>query len=151
MEKIQIRDKHPGSASRIIIPLPFVNWSNISRRGWKTWESCLPSLELMKTSLLHRLPQVALTCLALVTWFWGPVITQHSTRTRRYRSVARLASSASQGTTRLNSNLNQDENTIVLLYNPNPHSECGTGRPGVRIRETPNADLGDPEWRLKDK
>ncbi len=117
-----------------------MNWSNISRREGKTWESFLPSLELMKTSLLHLRPQVALTCLALVTWFWGPVITQHSTRTRRYRSVARLASSASQGTTLLTSNLNSDEHPIVLLKS-NPISECGSGRPRMPIREIRNGVL----------
>ena len=45
---------------------------------------CVPgsAWELMKSSLLQRRPQVAFTCLALDWWFWGPVITQHSTRTR---------------------------------------------------------------------
>ena len=41
----------------------------------------LPSLELMKSSLLHRFPHVAFTCLAFLSWLAGPVITQHKTRT----------------------------------------------------------------------
>ena len=35
----------------------------------------------MKSSLLHLLPQVALTCLAFVSWLLGPVMTQQRTLT----------------------------------------------------------------------
>ena len=35
----------------------------------------------MKRSILQRFPQVALTCLAFLSWFSGAVMTQHRTRT----------------------------------------------------------------------
>ena len=41
----------------------------------------LPSAVLMKRSILQRFPQVALTCLAFLSWFSGAVMTQHRTRT----------------------------------------------------------------------
>lgn len=40
-----------------------------------------PSFVLIKTSLLHRRAQVALTCFAFFWWFWGEVMTQHKTLT----------------------------------------------------------------------
>ena len=41
----------------------------------------IPSAVLMKRSILQRFPQVALTCLAFLSWFSGAVMTQHRTRT----------------------------------------------------------------------
>lgn len=46
----------------------------------------------MKMSLLHRLPQVALTCTAFLSWLAGCVMTQQRTRTFW---ASRFASSAS--------------------------------------------------------
>ena len=42
---------------------------------------CLPLVELMKSRMLHLLPHVSFTCLALDWWFFGFVIIQHNTRT----------------------------------------------------------------------
>ena len=41
----------------------------------------IPSAVLMKRSILQRFPQVALTCLAFLSWFSGAVMTQQRTRT----------------------------------------------------------------------
>ena len=60
---------------------------NVTKAAKSRWNKfiilfiSIPSLELMKRSLLQRLPQVALTCLAFLSWLAGPVITQHRTRT----------------------------------------------------------------------
>lgn len=44
--------------------------------------------ELINSNLLHRLPQVAFTWRALLSWFDGFVITQHNTRTFFSKALA---------------------------------------------------------------
>ena len=51
----------------------------------------LPSCELMKSTMLHLLPQVSLTTIAF-QWLLGEVMIQHRTRTLSTNSFASLAS-----------------------------------------------------------
>ena len=63
-----------------------------SRSQSKKKVNSLPASELIKTKILHRRPQVALTCLAFLSWFSGMVIIQHATTTFLAISSARVAS-----------------------------------------------------------
>ena len=56
----------------------------------------LPSSELIKMRILHLLPQVRLTWIAFLSWFLGPVMTQHNTRTFSFNSRAASSSPAKQ-------------------------------------------------------
>ena len=56
--------------------------------------SDIPFFELMKRRMLHRLPHVALMCLALDSWFSGWVITQHRTLTFFEISSANVVSTS---------------------------------------------------------